>query len=104
MADDKPRALTTEELNGVLRELPGWEMIEGQLTREFRFKDFVEAVGFVNRLVPYFEAQDHHPDIRISYSRVTFELSRHDIGRKVTALDGEVARHIEHAFNNTVKE
>lgn len=102
MADEKPKALTTEELNAVLQQLPGWGMAEGQLAKQFRFKDFVEAVGFVNRLVPYFESQDHHPDIRISYSRVTFELSRHDIGRKVTALDGEVAKHIEHEFN-TVK-
>lgn len=99
MADDTPQALTAEELNGVLHELPGWGVADGELAKEFRFKDFVESMSFVNRLVPYFESKDHHPDIRISYSRVRFALSRHDIGRKVTALDGEVAKHIEHEFS-----
>jgi 4a-hydroxytetrahydrobiopterin dehydratase len=101
MADDTPRALTPEELNGVLQQLPGWGVVDGELAKEFRFKDFVESVSFVNRLVPYFESKDHHPDIRISYSRVTFALSRHDIGRKVTALDGEVAKHIEHEYSTS---
>ena len=99
MADDKPPALTTDELDVALQQLPGWGVDNGQLAKQFRFKDFVASVNFVNRLVPYFESKDHHPDIRISYSRVTFELSRHDIGRKITALDGEVAKHIEHEFN-----
>jgi 4a-hydroxytetrahydrobiopterin dehydratase len=99
MADDKPQALTAEELNGLLKQLPGWGIDGGQLAKQFKFKDFVESVSFVNRLVPYFESKDHHPDIHISYSRVTFELSRHDIGRKVTALDGEVAKYIEQEFS-----
>ena len=99
MANEKPQALTAEELKVVLQELPGWGIQDGQLAKQFQFKNFVDSVSFVNRLVPYFESKDHHPDIRISYSRVTFELSRHDIGRKVTALDGEVAKHIEDEYS-----
>lgn len=98
MVDEKPRALTTAELERLLQRLPGWTIEHDQLTRQFRFTDFVEAVGFVNRLVPFFEQKDHHPDIHISYSRVTFEISRHDIGRKITHLCGDVAEDIQREY------
>jgi len=103
MADHTPQALTDDELEIVLQRLPGWAVDNGQLAKEFKFKDFIDSMGFVNRLVPYFESKDHHPDVHIFYNRVKFELSRHDIGGKITALDGEVAKHIEHQFS-TLKE
>lgn len=95
---DKPEPLTEQEIEVVLQRLPGWTIDNGQLSKEFKFRDFVESLGFVNRLVPLFEARDHHPDVHVFYSRVRFDLSRHDIGRKVTALDGEVAEAIEHEY------
>jgi 4a-hydroxytetrahydrobiopterin dehydratase len=95
---DKPQPLTPEELKTILEHLPGWTADHGKLRKQFKFRDFVEAIGFINRLVPYFEERDHHPDLQVSYSRVVFELTRHDIGDKITALDGEVAAHIEREF------
>ena len=100
---DKPEPLTEQEIEVVLQRLPGWTIDNGQLSKEFKFRDFVESVGFVNRLVPFFEARDHHPDVHIFYSRVRFDLSRHDIGGKVTALDGEVAGTIEHEYSTLKK-
>ena len=99
MADEKPQALTKDELEIVLQRLPGWAVDNGQLAKEFLFKDFIDSLSFINRLVPYFESKDHHPDIHILYNRIKFELSRHDIGGKITALDGEVAKHIEHEYS-----
>ena len=96
---DKPAPLSADELNVLLQRLPGWTIEGGQLTKQFTFADFLTALDFVNRLAPYFELKDHHPDVHISYKRVRFELSRHDIGRKVTALDGDVAEHIERVAN-----
>src|SRR6187431_1144274 len=100
MGDDKPIALTDDEIQIVLQRLPGWSADGGQLAKEFKFKDFIDSLGFVNRMVPYFESKDHHPDIHVFYNRVKFELSRHDIGGKITALDGEVAKHIEHQYSS----
>jgi 4a-hydroxytetrahydrobiopterin dehydratase len=100
MADDKPQPLNPQELEVVMQRLPGWAIENGQLAKEFLFRDFIDALSFVKRLVPYFESKDHHPDVHIFYSRVKFELSRHDIGGKVTALDGEVAKHIEHEYSS----
>ena len=102
MGNDKPAALTDEEIATALQRLPGWQIEGGQLAKEFRFKDFVDSLSFVNRLVPFFELKDHHPDVHIFYSRIKFELSRHDMGGKITSLDGEVAERIEHEYG-TVK-
>src|SRR3954447_2318426 len=99
MSDDKPAVLTDEEIGIVLQRLPGWQLENGQLAKDFLFKDFIDSLSFVNRLVPFFELKDHHPDVHIFYNRIRFELSRHDIGGKVTSLDGEVAKHIEHEYS-----
>lgn len=99
MSNEKPQPLTDEEIAIVLSRLPGWSAESGQLAKEFLFKDFIDSLGFVNRLVPFFESKDHHPDVHILYNRVKFELSRHDIGGKITSLDGEVAKHIEHQYS-----
>jgi 4a-hydroxytetrahydrobiopterin dehydratase len=104
MADDKPKALTKDELDVLLQSLPGWAVDDrNQLAKEFVFKDFVDSLGFINRLIPFFELKDHHPDVHIFYSRVKFELSRHDIGGKITSLCGEVAKRIEHEYS-TIKK
>ncbi|MGJ3245005.1 MAG: 4a-hydroxytetrahydrobiopterin dehydratase [Elainellaceae cyanobacterium] len=73
-----------------VNQLPNWSL-EGktiQCTREF--KDFVEAINFVNRLVEPAEAAGHHPDISISYNKVTIELTSHDAGG-LTDSDFEMA-------------
>ena len=61
------------------------------------FIDFVEAIAFVNKLVEPSEAAEHHPDIEISYNKVTVNLTTHDAGgltekdfvlaEKISALD-----------------
>lgn len=72
--------LSEEEARVYLPEVPGWEMREGKsLRRRFRFKDFVEAMAFVNRVAAVAEEEGHHPDIFISYNRVRIDLSTHAI-------------------------
>jgi pterin-4a-carbinolamine dehydratase len=52
----------------------------------------------VNGLVAYFETIDHHSDVHIAYTEVTFELTRYDLGGKVTNRDVEVAKKISSMF------
>ena len=52
----------------------------------------------MNSLVAYFEAIDHHPDVHIAYGEVTFELSRYDVGGKVTDRYVEVAKKISSTY------
>ena len=72
--------LSDSEIAGRLDRLPGWERHANSIRRTFAFKDFAEAMAFVNRVAELAEAQDHHPDIDIRYSRVTLSLSTHDAG------------------------
>ena len=63
-----------------LQDLPGWQL-EGQaLRRQFTFGGFPDALAFAVRLGFVAEAADHHPDILVSYKRVTLTYSTHSEG------------------------
>lgn len=99
---DKPRVLTAKELRTVMPRLSGWKLAGGKITRTLEFRDFVDSLGFVNSLVAYFQSVDHHPDVTIAYSDVTFELTRFDLGGKVTDRDIEVAKKISSMYRARV--
>ena len=69
----------------------GWNEVEGALEREFRLRDFAEALRFVNRVGELSEAANHHPDIAIHWNRVTLRWWTHTADA-VTELDAEMAR------------
>ncbi len=61
-----------------LRKLKrGWKIEENKLEKEFKFKNFVESMGFANRVALVAQAEDHHPEIEISFSKVEIELWTH---------------------------
>ena len=95
---DKPKILTAKELGVIMPRLAGWKLAKNKLSRTFEFRDFVQALSFINSLVAYFETMDHHPDVYIAYGEVTFELTRYDLGGKVTDRDVEVAKKISSAY------
>lgn len=75
-------ALTKEESQNYLSQTFGWEIIEDgkKIEREFKFKDFKEAIAFVNKVAQLAEDEGHHPDFHIYYSRVILDLWTHAIG------------------------
>ena len=95
---DKPRILTKKELAAIMPRLAGWTLAQNKLTRTFEFQDFIESLSFINSLVVYFETIDHHPDVHIAYGEVRFELTRYDVGGKVTDRDVEVAKKISSEY------
>jgi 4a-hydroxytetrahydrobiopterin dehydratase len=75
--------------------LENWQQTAaGKLRREFRFRDFVEAFGFLTAVALEAEKLGHHPDIYCSYNRVDLELITHDKGA-VTELDYKLAQIID---------
>lgn len=58
----------------------GWNEIDGALERTFELPSFVAALEFVNRVGALAEAENHHPDIAISYRRVTLRWWTHTAG------------------------
>ena len=73
-------ALTGEALNAYLKQVDGWEPVEEHhLRRTFRFPDFVGALAFVNRVGALAEAEQHHPNITLTWGRVTIDIWTHKV-------------------------
>jgi 4a-hydroxytetrahydrobiopterin dehydratase len=85
--------LSETEVQEKLGQISDWTLQGKEIQCVRRFKDFVEAIAFVNRLVEPAEAAGHHPDIAISYNKVTVSLTTHDAGG-LTSADFELAKTI----------
>lgn len=74
--------LTREEFAPLLARLPeGWEVVEDRrLVKAFPFRNFVQAVDFVQALTPIAEEEGHHPDLHVRWGEVRVELWTHKIG------------------------
>ncbi len=85
--------LSEAEVQQALRQLPGWKRNGNAIDRVFQFDTFVNAMEFVNHIAEAAEAVNHHPDILISYNKVTLSLLSHDSGG-VTNRDIKMAARI----------
>jgi 4a-hydroxytetrahydrobiopterin dehydratase len=86
--------LTPEEINNRIKEISGWEYLENNIGKEFQFKDFPEALKFVNKVGAFAEEMNHHPDIFLhSWNKVNITVSTHDKGG-VTEKDFQLAKNI----------
>ena len=72
-----------------------WKEVDNKLTRTFKFADFNEAFGFMTRVALIAEKMDHHPTWTNTWNTVSFELSTHDAGNKVTDRDRKLAEAID---------
>ncbi len=84
------KPLEATELQAALQRLPEWRVVDGKLTREFRFKDFADAFAFMSTCALRIHALDHHPEWSNVYSNVRVQLVTHDAGG-ITARDAELA-------------
>ena len=89
--------LSPDKIQEELKALPGWEFKDNAIAKLYRFKEFLDGIRFVDKVAEMAEAADHHPDILINYTRVTFKCATHSDGG-VTAKDVALARGIEAAF------
>jgi 4a-hydroxytetrahydrobiopterin dehydratase len=92
-------AMSEAEITGALGGMPGWRYEGGEIKREFRFKDFVEAFGFIAQVAALQEQMDHHATITNTWANVSIALSTHSEGG-VTAKDFDLARKIAERATN----
>jgi 4a-hydroxytetrahydrobiopterin dehydratase len=88
--------LSARERDAALEGLPGWtyDAADKAIVKEFRFKGFSQAFGFMAEVALAAQAANHHPDWSNSYNRVTIALSTHDEGG-VSEKDIALAQKIE---------
>ena len=72
-----------------------WQEIDNQLTKEFEFKNFIEAFSFMTKVAIVAEKMDHHPNWSNVYNKVSIQLSTHDMGDIVTDRDRKLAAAID---------
>jgi len=90
--------LNQSDLDTLLKANPDWKLDSGKLVRDWTFKDFVQAMAFVNRVAELAEAAGHHPDIDIRYNKVRLGLISHDAGG-ITQRDSKMAARLSHELN-----
>ncbi|QEQ01367.1 4a-hydroxytetrahydrobiopterin dehydratase [Thermosynechococcus sp. B0] len=83
--------LSAADIEAQLANLAGWKLAGDRLEQTFVFKDFLGSIAFVNRLVDPAEQAGHHPDLSISWNRVTVCLTTHDAGG-ITQKDIDLAK------------
>jgi 4a-hydroxytetrahydrobiopterin dehydratase len=86
--------LTEEEIEERLGGLEGWERDGDAIRKTFEGEDFMSSVNLVDALAPVAEEMDHHPDLEISWNKVTVILSTHSEGG-LTQNDFELASRID---------
>jgi 4a-hydroxytetrahydrobiopterin dehydratase len=72
--------LSQEELHVALKTLSGWNYMDSAIVKSYTFKDFVQAMRFVNTVAATAESVNHHPDIDIRWNTVKLALSTHSAG------------------------
>ncbi|MCD2187234.1 4a-hydroxytetrahydrobiopterin dehydratase [Actinomycetospora soli] len=90
--------LSDDAVSRALADLPGWERDGDSLVRTAQLPSFPAAIAVVDAVAQEAESADHHPDIDIRYSTLTFRLSTHSEGG-LTAKDPDLARRISAAID-----
>jgi len=85
--------LTAEQVDTELAATPGWQLADGEITRTVTRKDFRDALMYANAVGFLAERANHHPDILLSWNKVTLTLSTHSAGG-LTAKDFALARQV----------
>jgi 4a-hydroxytetrahydrobiopterin dehydratase len=86
--------LSEQEIQRKLKSLDGWKSTSGGIQKQYVLGTFLSAMNLVNRVADLAEEASHHPDIFISYDKVTFTLITHDAGG-ITEKDFDLAERIE---------
>ncbi|MCL2659833.1 MAG: 4a-hydroxytetrahydrobiopterin dehydratase [Acidobacteriaceae bacterium] len=94
--------LSKPEIETLLKSQPGWKLEDGKLVRDWSFRDFAEAISFVNQVAQVAESAGHHPDIDIRYNRVRLALVSHDAGG-VTDRDALMVSNLNKRFSLLAK-
>lgn len=86
--------LSLSEINDSLKEVSEWNFIENELEKKFVFKNFKEAMDFINKIAIIAEEIHHHPEWKNVYNKVTIKLTTHDFGG-VSKKDFDLAKAID---------
>ncbi|NUR97364.1 MAG: 4a-hydroxytetrahydrobiopterin dehydratase [Kribbellaceae bacterium] len=89
--------LTDDQIDLALRDhLPNWKVVDNELVRSVKRDNFLDGIRLVATVAQLAESMNHHPDMDIRYTTITFRVSSHEAGG-ITDDDLILARHIDTA-------
>jgi 4a-hydroxytetrahydrobiopterin dehydratase len=71
--------LAADEVERLLKTLEGWELVNGEIAKTYRFKNYYETMAFVNAAAWVSHREDHHPDIELGYNTCRVRYITHAI-------------------------
>ncbi len=72
--------MTSTQIDAHLADAPGWALVDGAIQKRYDFADYHRTMAFVNAVAGVAHAQDHHPDMQVSYNRCTVRFNTHSVG------------------------
>jgi 4a-hydroxytetrahydrobiopterin dehydratase len=71
--------LTDAQLHEYLAAVDGWALQEGKIVKTFHFKNYYETLAFVNAIAWPIHADDHHPELVVTYNRCVVKFDTHSV-------------------------
>ncbi|MCB8928404.1 MAG: 4a-hydroxytetrahydrobiopterin dehydratase [Ardenticatenaceae bacterium] len=87
--------LSNEAIHKALADLPGWELQDGKLHKQYKFDTFAQALGWMVAAGIQADKMDHHPEWTNVYNKVTVSLVTHDLDNAISNLDVELAQKMD---------
>lgn len=83
-----------KSINQQLESQQQWQIVDGKLTKTFKFKSFIRAFGWMTQIAIWAEKLNHHPEWLNVYNKVVVQLTTHDVGG-ISELDFKLAEKME---------
>ncbi len=95
MTSKNPQPLTDTQITDALQKLPNWQRDGDKIKKVYKFDDYLDGLVFASAVATIAQGLDHHPDILITYKKVTVTYYTHAAGDKITQDDVNAATTIE---------
>jgi 4a-hydroxytetrahydrobiopterin dehydratase len=92
--------LEADRIEAFVATHPGWEVVDAGLVKTFAFPRYAACIGFAVEVAFAAEKKDHHPDLTVTWGKVTVRWSTHDAGG-ITLLDTEMAEATQGLFDRS---
>ena len=75
------KIIITEDQKNTIMNSSNWKEAGNKLGKTYYFKDYVEVMSFVNKVMKIADKQNHHPDMTVHYDNVKISITDHDKGK-----------------------
>lgn len=97
--ENEYKILSEQEIKEEVAKLQGWTVINGKLSKDFEFEDFVKTFGFMTQIAIEAEKMEHHPEWSNVYNRLKIKLVTHDLGG-ISTYDIKLASIIDKLYSS----